>query len=97
MCAFTLTQKARADIRLIGRYIGKEFGKTQQRRYLSQLDNAFHIIADEPEIGHLCNDVRESYHKYGVGMHLIFYRYDRKDQIEIVRILHGRIDIGQHL
>lgn len=81
----------------IGRYTRKQWGRTQQIRYLTQLDAAFHDLADEPEIGHLCDDVREGYHKYGVGKHLIFYRYDGKDRIEIVRILHGRIDIGQHL
>lgn len=97
MGSFILTQKARTDMHLIGRYICKEFGKAQQRNYLKQLDLAFHDLADEPELGHLCDDISNGYHKYGVGKHLIFYHYKEKDQIEIVRILHGRIDIEQHL
>jgi toxin ParE1/3/4 len=32
-----------------------------------------------------------------VGRHLIFYRQLSEDAIEIVRILHGRMDIETHL
>lgn len=80
----------------IGRYTRKQWGKAQQIRYLTQLDCAFHELADKPDIGRTCDDIREGYFKYGVGKHIIFYRH-RKGQIEIVRILHGRMDIEQHL
>ena len=52
----------------IGRYTRKQWGKMQQRRYLSQLDTAFHDLADKPDIGRTCNDIREGYYKYGVGL-----------------------------
>lgn len=81
----------------IGRYTRKQWGKMQQRRYLIQLDAAFHDLADNPEIGHVCDDIREGYYKFGVGKHLIFYRLKGNDQIEIVGILHGSMDIEQHL
>lgn len=81
----------------IGRYTLKEWGEKQQRRYLSQLDSAFHDLASKPEIGRSCFEIRKGYYKYGVGKHLIFFRHAGKDQIEIVRILHGRMDIEHHL
>lgn len=81
----------------IGRYTREQWGKTQQIRYLSQLDAAFHDLAEKPEIGRACNDIRAGYYKFGVGKHLIFYRHNGEDQIEIVRILHSRMDIEQHL
>lgn len=80
----------------IGRYTRKQWGSAQQIRYLTQLDSAFHDLADKPDIGRACDDIREGYFKYGVGKHVIFYRHT-KGQIEIVRILHGRMDIEQHL
>jgi len=97
MKSFTLTQKARDDMLSIGRYTRKQWGKMQQGRYLIQLDAAFHDLADNPQIGRVCNDIREGYFKLGVGKHLIFYRLKGEDQIEIVRILHSRMDIEQHL
>lgn len=81
----------------IGRYTRKQWGKAQQIRYLTQFDSAFHDLADKPDIGRACDDIRKGYFKYGVGKHVIFYRHTEKSQIEIVRILHGRMDIEQHL
>lgn len=97
MGAFILTQKARDDLLAIGRYTRKEWGKAQQIRYLTQLDSAFYDLADKPALGRACDDIRAGYFKYGVGKHVIFYRHTEKDRIEIVRILHGRMDIEQHL
>jgi toxin ParE1/3/4 len=97
MGTFILTQKAKEDLLAIGRYTRKQWGKAQQRRYLIQLDSAFHDLADKPGLGRACDDVREGYFKYGVGKHVIFYRHTGKERIEIVRILHGRMDIEQHL
>ena len=59
MGSFTLTQKARDDMLSIGRYTRKQWGKMQQRRYLIQLDAAFHDLSDNPEIGHVCDDIRK--------------------------------------
>lgn len=81
----------------IGRYTRKQWGKAQQIRYLTQLDSAFHDLADKPDIGRACDEIRRGYFKYGVGKHVIFYRHPGKGHIEIVRILHGRMDIEQHL
>ena len=94
---FILTKKARDDLLAIGRYTRKQWGKTQQISYLTRLDSAFHDLADKSDLGRACDDIRQGYFKYGVGKHVIFYRYTEKGQIEIVRILHGRMDIEQHL
>ncbi|GJL76947.1 MAG TPA: type II toxin-antitoxin system RelE/ParE family toxin [Nitrosomonas nitrosa] len=97
MGSFILKQKARDDLLAIGRYTRKEWGKAQQVRYLTQIDRAFHNLANKPDLGRLCDDIREGYFKYGVGKHVIFYRRAEQGQIEIVRIMHGRMDIEQHL
>jgi toxin ParE1/3/4 len=97
MGTFILTQKARDDLLAIGRYTRKQWGKAQQKRYLTLLDSVFHDLADKPGLGRACDDIREGYFKYGAGKHVIFYRHTGKERIEIVRILHGRMDIEQHL
>lgn len=96
MGSFILTKKARDDLLAIGRYTRRQWGKVQQIHYLTQLDAAFHDLVDKPNLGRACDDIRQGYFKYGVGKHVIFYRHT-KGQIEIVRILHGRMDIEQHL
>jgi toxin ParE1/3/4 len=54
------------------------------------------MLAQEPHKGRPRDDIREGYRKYHVGRHLIFYRQAGKD-IEIIRILHDRMNIENHL
>jgi len=50
----------------------------------------------EPHRGRACDDIRPGYRKYHVGRHLIFYR-ESPEGLEIIRILHDRMDIETHL
>ena len=74
MPAFRLTAKARADLLEIGRYTQRTWGRDQRNRYLSHLDEAFHLLAQEPDRGRPCDEIRQGYRKYYVGRHVIFYR-----------------------
>ena len=96
MLTFRLTQKAIEDLKNIGRYTQENWGREQRNLYLSRLDACFHTITREPEIGKTCDFIRSGYRKYHVGRHLIFYRQSFS-HIEIVRILHDRMDIESHL
>lgn len=96
MPAFRLTAKARADLRDIGRYTQEIWGRDQRNRYLSRLDEAFHLLAREPDRGRPCDDIRQGYRQYHLGRHVIFYRQSG-EAIEIIRILHERMDIEARL
>lgn len=96
MFSFRLTAKARDDLKSIGRYTQQRWGREQRNIYLAQLDEGFHVLARDPQKGRPCDDIREGYSKYRVGRHLIFYR-ELGGGIEIVRILHERMDVETHL
>ena len=96
MPSFRVTAKARDDLKSIGRYTQRRWGREQRNIYLVQLDEGFHVLARDPHKGRSCNDIREGYCKYRVGRHLIFYR-ELGGVIEIVRILHERMDVDTHL
>ena len=49
-----------------------------------------------PSLGRACDDIRTGYRRYAEGSHTIFYR-EAGGGIEIVRILHGRMDPDRHL
>jgi toxin ParE1/3/4 len=95
MQAFRLTAKAMDDMRSIGRYTETNWGREQRNKYLSMIENCFHVIENQPEIGIVCNDIRAGYRKYHVGRHLIFYRQSSK-YIDIIRILHDSMYIDTH-
>ena len=84
------------DLKEIGLYTQKEWGRAQRDLYLSKLDACFHAIAHEPGIGKPCDDIRSGYRKYHHERHLIFYKQG-PSCIDIVRILHDRMDIESHL
>ncbi|WP_370543326.1 type II toxin-antitoxin system RelE/ParE family toxin [Geobacter sp. OR-1] len=65
--------------------------------YLRMLDASFQQLAANPLKGKDCSDIRDGYRKLNAGSHVIFYRQQSIDSIEIVRVLHGRMDIETRL
>ena len=96
MPGFQLTARAKADLRAIGRYTEATWGREQRNTSLARLDACFHLLAREPARGRACDAIRPGYRKDHVGRHLIFYR-PSPGGIEIIRILHDRMDIEAHL
>ena len=96
MPLFRLSAKAAEDMKAIGRFTERKWGREQRNRYLAMLDSSFNTIAHQPGIGTACDYIRMGYRKYHVGRHLIFYRQSDED-VEIIRILHDSMDIERHL
>ncbi|MHA7880628.1 MAG: type II toxin-antitoxin system RelE/ParE family toxin [Saccharospirillum sp.] len=97
MTPFLLTAAARRDIIDIGRFTGKKWGKRQRSQYLKQLDEAFKLLARQPELGRNAQDIKPGFKKYNPGSHIIFYRAGKDSHIVVVRILHNSMDVDQHL
>ncbi len=93
MPAYKVTRKAQADLVEIGRYTTKEWGVTQRNTYLKELDNCFLQITENPELGMACDYIANGYRKFPQGSHLIFYRQNDKNVIEIIRVLHKSVDV----
>ncbi len=78
------------------RDVQETWGRLQRNKYLAELDKSFHRLAEEPELGRSCDEIRKGYRKISEGRHVLFYRSVKKG-IEIVRVLHGSMDIANHL
>lgn len=94
--SFRLTKMAVEDLRGIGRYTQEQWGLEQRNIYLARLDDAFHTIARQPLIGKSCDYIRKGYRKYHADRHLIFY-ICTTTHIEIIRVLHDRMDVESKL
>ena len=97
MKPFALTQKAKADLRSIAIYTEGRWGRDQRNLYLKQLDDAFPLLAENPQAGTECDDIRAGYRKFPQGSHIIFYRIAPDAMPEIVRILHKSMDAESKL
>lgn len=97
MPSFLLTSAARKDVIDIGRFTTEKWGKRQRDKYLKQLDDAFRLLARQPEIGRDAEDIKQGYKKFSQGSHIIFYRAGAESKIVVIRILHNSMDVEQHL
>ena len=97
MAGFELTNKAKSDLKEIAIYTQNTWGKRQRNSYLTLLDQSFYALAEDHLKGCDCSEIRSGYRKYRAGKHIIFYREINLSLIEIVRILHERMDIESHL
>ena len=94
---FALSPKARADLDGIWDYSAGRWGEDQADRYIHLLADAFSDLADGSIPGSNADHIRKGYFKLPVGSHVVFYRKSAAGGIEVVRVLHQRMDVSRHL
>lgn len=96
MPAFRLSNKARDDIRSIGRYTQKKWGKPQRRKYLDGMNACFARLAENPALAPERPDYSPPVRMFPYERHVIIYISDKRG-ILIVRVLHENMDLPAHL
>jgi len=91
-----ISRKARSQLDQIAKYTEETWGAVQCERYLATLMNAIDSIAETPHLGRSRNEVRRGTWSWRVESHVIYYDYD-DTKVEIIGILHGRMDPLRHL
>ncbi len=94
---YLLSPAAQADLEQIWDYTHDRWGVDQAEDYLRELQRVINRIAANPRIGRACDEIRPGYRKLAAGSHTLFYRVTAEDLIDIVRILHQRMDVDRHL
>ncbi|GLS84545.1 type II toxin-antitoxin system RelE/ParE family toxin [Paraferrimonas haliotis] len=94
MKPFQLTLQAKSDLKDIARFTSRRWGREQRNVYLKQFDESFWLLAENPDIGKACNDIRHGYRKFPQSSHVIFYKQIGSQQIQIIRILHKSMDVN---
>jgi toxin ParE1/3/4 len=97
MATFTLRVTAENDLIEIGLQGRQQWGEALMQRYITNLDQAFHAPPNMPQIGRACPEVKPGYRRFQQGSHIIFYRLTEVGDVDIVRILHERMDHENHL
>ena len=93
MPKFSLTEKAKDDLKKIARFTEKRWGKEQRNTYLKSLDSCFHQLGENPAMGRSCDEIKSGYYKFPTGSHVVYYRSKTEKQIEVVRVLHESMDV----
>lgn len=96
MSQIILSPKAKADLSDIWDYTLAEWGVEQAEKYVRELWAAMQAQALDHSTSVDISDVRKGYRKTRSGSHAIFFKLT-DNGIDVIRILHQRMDFERHL
>ncbi|MGM0416394.1 MAG: type II toxin-antitoxin system RelE/ParE family toxin [Thermodesulfobacteriota bacterium] len=96
MSQVALTPKAKSDLSHIWDYTLAEWGIDQAEKYVRELWEAMQSQALDSSPSADIGDVRAEYRKVISGSHVVFFKLS-VDGIDVIRILHQRMDFERHL
>lgn len=91
-----LAPLAREDLKEIGRYTQKTWGISQRNKYLEDFARTFDKIQAGVTIGRKRSEIMENLLCHPCNKHMVFFRRDDLGHVEILRILHARMDFERH-
>ena len=94
--SFVISKNAITDVEEIWLYTVEKWSIEQADRYYNLIFDEINYICKNINAGKSMEHVRKGYRASKVKSHFIFYRI-LNDKIEIIRILHERMDIENRL
>jgi len=95
---YKISHEASQDIENIWLYTFENWSIDQADRYLNLILDEIEYLAKNPKSGKDFSKVRKGYFRSRIKSHFIFYKINLKnEEIEIIRVLHQRMDIETQL
>jgi toxin ParE1/3/4 len=94
---YIISQEAIEDINNIWMYTAENWSTIQADRYYNLILDEIEYIADNFESARDMGKVRKNYRYSKIKSHLIFFKKNNDKTIEVVRVLHERMDIENRL
>ncbi|WP_268845958.1 type II toxin-antitoxin system RelE/ParE family toxin [Flavobacterium aestivum] len=93
MAKYHFTNKALDDLTDIWDYTVEEWSQNQAEKYYNLIMASCMDLANNPQFGKSYEIISSNVLGYKCGEHIIFYREISKNEIEILRVLHGMMDL----
>ncbi|MFM2156880.1 MAG: hypothetical protein RL516_1629 [Bacteroidota bacterium] len=93
MAKFKLTNKAVEDLAAIWQYTSVTWSERQADKYYLLLIKSCEELAASPKLGKSYNEIAPGILGFIAYRHLIFFRKISDKEIEVIRILHGQMDL----
>jgi toxin ParE1/3/4 len=93
---YRLTPAAKKDLLEIWQYTVKTWGIKKAEQYLTNIERKLELLAANPKLGKKRPEIRHDYFSFPVAKHIIFY-LKGINHIQVIGVLHGRMDIEEHL
>ena len=97
MAKVILRQKAIDDLNSIWDYTFEKWSEKQADKYYATIKMTCNGIGESPNIGKEYDGVSRNLLGLKSGKHIIFYQVISNERIEVVRILHERMDLKNRI
>jgi toxin ParE1/3/4 len=97
MTNYRISKLAESDLEDIWNYTVYEWSVEQAEKYLDGLFSCFEGLSEGHINGKAIDYVRKEYKKTLFGKHYIFYKLSNSGIVEIIRVLHIRMDVESKL
>ncbi len=92
MALYRLTNKAVNDLSDIWTYTCETWSEQQADKYYRALIEQIEKLAKNPQIGKWYHEIFPELIGYRINHHIIFYKTVSSKEIEVIRILHKKMD-----
>ena len=97
MSEYIISEKALEDINNIWIYTAENWSFEQADRYYNAIIDEIEFIVQKIELANDFGKIRKSYKYSKVKSHLIFFKKNISNEIEVVRVLHEKMDMENRL
>lgn len=97
MSKYIINEKALEDINKIWIYTAENWPEEQAVRYYNLIFSEIEYIVTNFKIARDFGNIRKNYRCWKVKSHIIFFKKTKDNEIEVIRILHERMDIENQL
>ena len=97
MSTYIISEKALEDINKIWIYTAENWSVEQANRYYNLIFEEIEYIAANFLMARDFENIRKNYRFSKIKSHLIFFKKNKFNEIEVIRVLHERMDIDNRL
>lgn len=97
MAKIILRQEAIDDLNDIWEYTYEEWSENQADKYYEMLKYSCSEIEENPYLGKNYEGINKNLFGLRSGKHIIFYQQISTNEIEVIRILHERMDLKNRI
>ncbi|MBQ4819641.1 type II toxin-antitoxin system RelE/ParE family toxin [Aquimarina sp. MMG016] len=97
MAKVILRQEAIDDLNSIWDYTFEKWSEKQADKYYAAIKIACNGIGKNPNVGKEYDGISKNLLGFKSGKHIIFYQIISMDRIEVIRILHERMDLKNRM
>ena len=95
--SYKISKSAQGDLINIWEYTLKNWSVAQADTYYQILLNTMLDLGQHPSLGKCYESFRKGYRGFNIKSHIIFYKEQKDKPIEIIRILHQRMDLKNRI